>query len=54
MTSQGLGEMFEGDSADTFAHVDGGPSGWSIVNLELFSYNNQRTKINDEEAYKYV
>jgi hypothetical protein len=30
MTSEGLGEMFEGDSADTCAaHVDGGPSGMS-------------------------
>ena len=34
MTSEGLGEMFEGDSADTraicfFASVDEGPSGGS-------------------------
>ena len=34
MTSEGLGEMFEGDSADTFtgkfsASFDGGPSGGS-------------------------
>ena len=37
MTSEGLGEMFEGDSADTCAgkfplsSVDGGPSGGSRV-----------------------
>ena len=36
MTSDGLGEMFEGDSADTgagkiSAHVDGGLSGGSRV-----------------------
>ena len=36
MTSEGLWEMFEGDSADTcsgffFAHVDVGPSRWSSV-----------------------
>ena len=31
MTSEGLGEMFEGDSADTCAHVDGGLSGGSRV-----------------------
>ena len=34
MTSEGLGEMFEGDSADTrkiSAQVDGGPSGRSSV-----------------------
>ena len=36
MTSAGLGEMFEGDSADTCtvkisAHVDGGPRGGSRV-----------------------
>ena len=30
MTFKGLGEMFEGDSADMFT-VDGGPSGWSQV-----------------------
>ena len=34
MASEGLGEMFDGDSADTSArkisaHVDGGPSGRS-------------------------
>ena len=29
MTSEGLGEMFEGDSADMCAGVDGGPSGGS-------------------------
>jgi hypothetical protein len=36
MTSEGLGEMFEGDSADKCAgkisaHVDGGPSGGSSM-----------------------
>ena len=31
MTSEGLGEIFEGDSADMFAHVDVGLSGGSSV-----------------------
>jgi hypothetical protein len=31
MTFEGMGEMFEGDSADTCASVDGGPSGGSRV-----------------------
>ena len=35
MTSEGLGGVFEGDSADTCAlisaHIDGGLSGWSRV-----------------------
>ena len=31
MTSEGLGEMFEGDSADISAGVDGGLSGGSGV-----------------------
>ena len=36
MTFEGLGEMFEGDSADMFprkisAHIDGGQSGGSCV-----------------------
>ena len=35
MTSEGLGEMFEGDSADTCAHIEWGLSRGSGVALEI-------------------